>query len=383
MRKSMRRGAGKRSVDRAHRVLVVYPFLPHYRRAVFLALDESDVLDVDFASGLDGSAGVAVMDHTSLRRHHLLRTVRVGPVALQPAVPTIALRGDYDSVVFLGDVSDPTVWVSALLGRFTGKRVYFWTIGWHRPESGFKKHLRLMFYRIAHHLLLYGSVAEDLGKELGYPRHRMHVIGNSVVPPDLGPEPGAVTPPSRAAGTSWVGAVIRLNEVKRLDLLVHAISQLRTEGRDVRVLLVGDGPMRERLERLAAEYGVPLALLPAVYGRYELSRIYDVLDVSVVPAAVGLTAIQSISFGVPVVSDDDVYGQMPEWEAIVPGRTGEIYRKGDPASLARSITRVLDRNAEEPEAVRADCRQEYRSKWSPDAQAERIEKAVLDGAADA
>ena len=55
-----------------------------------------------------------------------------------------------------------------------------------------------------------------------------------------------------------IGAVIRLNSVKRLDLLLRAASKLEQDGLPVTVLLVGDGPERHRLNMLAKELRLDL-----------------------------------------------------------------------------------------------------------------------------
>src|SRR5512138_436685 len=51
-----------------------------------------------------------------------------------------------------------------------------------------------------------------------------------------------------ASHSVTIGAVCSLREEKRLDLLLDAFARVRQEGVDARLLLVGGGPMLERLE---------------------------------------------------------------------------------------------------------------------------------------
>jgi glycosyltransferase involved in cell wall biosynthesis len=261
-----------------------------------------------------------------------------------------------------------------------GHTVLFWTIGWHRPERGLKRLLRLSFYRLANCLLLYGTTGQDIGRSLGYPADRMELIYNSFES-SLGSERDPVSH-SELIGRLptdgiCIGAVVRLNPVKQLNLIIEAASVLGSRGQDVNVLLVGEGPARDDLAQLAAKLGVRLCMPGAAYGQSDLEAVYEKLALTVVPAVAGLTVMQSLAFGTPVVSNDDRYGQAPESGAIISGETGCFYATGDVAALADSIAYWLDVLKSDPEAVAQRCRTEVTERWSSDAQATAIVDAVV------
>jgi glycosyltransferase involved in cell wall biosynthesis len=360
------------------RTLVVYPFMPHYREAIFRALDSSSVVVPTFASDLKGQAGIEPLPVSSVRRHIQLRTVRLGRVTWQAGLMALAIRGEFDAYVFLGDASYLSTWVAAAILRIRRRRVLFWTIGWHAPERGVKKCVRLAYYRLAHHLLLYGNVAKSIGVRAGYPERRMTVIHNSHGIPAAGAASRLDSRPIESSGQPIVGAVIRLNEVKRLDLLILAARELKQRGRPITVVLAGDGPARENLRSMAISQGVDLRLVGAIYSRSDIDAIYAVMQVTVVPAAVGLSAIQSLAHGVPVISDDNAFTQMPEWESIVPGLTGDYFPAGDYRALATVIERWVDRSSDLKLRTAADCKAEVDARWSAKAQLPLIEEAILD-----
>lgn len=361
------------------RALVVYPFLPHYRAGIFEQMDKSNRVEYTFGGDPSGSNGIAVIDPSSLGRVIQMHTRRVGRLTWQRGAVARAFRGSFDTYIFLGDAAILSTWLAASAARLRRKKVYFWTIGWHRPEVGLRKRIRLAFYRLADGLLLYGNLGRELGLMHGYPANRMHVIYNSHIS-------GAVS--KVADETSFeqisamhftgavVGAVIRLNSPKNLHLLIEAASILRSRGKSVTILLAGDGPMRPRLAHLAKERGVDLRLLGAIYSPDALARFYESLDVCVVPSAVGLTAIQSLSHGIPVISDDDDYSQMPEVEAIRPGVTGERYEAGNVSALADAMSAWIGRSERERASISLGCRKEVESRWSPATQLVRIEEAI-------
>lgn len=345
-----------------------------------MALDQSERLRVTFASDIGGINGIHAMDRSEVRDHAIAPMRHVGSLGWQSGLIRLLRRRRYDDVVMLGDAKYLSTWVSAIFARARGMRVYFWTIGWHRPEQGLKRIIRLAFYRLAHGLLLYGRTGAAIGESVGYPRSRMHVIGNSVEASDRVESRPEIALSTLPQGRICVGAVIRLTAVKRLDLLLAAASVLQAKGHAVVVLLVGEGPESERLARTARELGVELHLPGSAYSLSDLTKIYESIDVTVVPAAVGLTAIQSMNFGTPVVSDDDAFSQMPEWEAIVPGVTGELYRAGDVVELADAILRAYARVKVSQRDVAEACRAEVRSNWSANGQAEKIVNVLYEQA---
>src|SRR5690606_9257701 len=53
---------------------------------------------------------------------------------------------------------------------------------------------------------------------------------------------------SKTVSILWVGRMLKW---KRVDLLIRALARLKNEGKDFKLTLVGDGPERERLQKLA------------------------------------------------------------------------------------------------------------------------------------
>src|SRR5690606_410962 len=96
-----------------------------------------------------------------------------------------------------------------------------------------------------------------------------------------------------------------------------------------------------RVEKLAEEAGVKAHFLGAVYDQREFALIASLSACSVLPAHAGLAVMQSLQHGLPVVVNDDAVGNNPEVEAVVPGITGQIYRKGSIQDLARSIASAI------------------------------------------
>jgi hypothetical protein len=87
--------------------------------------------------------------------------------------------------------------------------------------------------------------------------------------------------------------------------------------------------------------------------------------------------MHAMSLGVPVVSHGDINVQKPEFEAIVEGKTGAIFKRGDANDLAKTLGLLFsDRN--QLECMRKNCFSMIDTFFNPDYQSEVICN-VVDG----
>ncbi|MGA9389144.1 MAG: glycosyltransferase [Candidatus Sulfotelmatobacter sp.] len=100
----------------------------------------------------------------------------------------------------------------------------------------------------------------------------------------------------------------RLAAEKNLDLLIATMAELKKSAQDFRLLLVGHGSARERLQR-AAQTLVPghVAVLGHIGDREQLARVYANSDVFVHPNPTepfGIAPLEAMASGLPLVAPD-------------------------------------------------------------------------------
>ncbi|GAB7037955.1 MULTISPECIES: glycosyltransferase family 4 protein [Catenuloplanes] len=146
--------------------------------------------------------------------------------------------------------------------------------------------------------------------------------------------------------------VSRLVARKGQDTLIRAFPEIRRRVPDAALLLVGGGPYRPTLERLAREHGVerdvvltgsvPWAELPA---HYAAGDVYAMpcrtrnrgLDVE----GLGIVYLEASATGLPVIAGDS--GGAPD--AVLHGETGYVVPGLDlPALTDRAVTLLTDRD---------------------------------------
>jgi glycosyltransferase involved in cell wall biosynthesis len=145
-----------------------------------------------------------------------------------------------------------------------------------------------------------------------------------------------------APGAKVVGTAARLDPQKSPLDMVRAIAGLGRS--DVQLVWIGDGELRPKTERLIRRLGIAHRCL--LLGEREdvtsLLPAFDVFALSSLYEGLPCAAVEAIACGVPVVAT--AVNSVPE--IVVPGRTGLLVRPGDPASLGRALSYLLDHPAE-------------------------------------
>jgi glycosyltransferase involved in cell wall biosynthesis len=132
----------------------------------------------------------------------------------------------------------------------------------------------------------------------------------------------------------FVGRVV---PIKRLDLLLAALARARQSDPRLRLVLVGDGEERPRLERQAAELGIAAEVSFLGYRR-ELRPLFAAADLAVLSSdneGTPVSLIEAAAAGLPAVATD--VGGVRE---VVSEETGILVPGGDAAGLGGAIVEM-------------------------------------------
>jgi glycosyltransferase involved in cell wall biosynthesis len=162
-------------------------------------------------------------------------------------------------------------------------------------------------------------------------------------------------------GVLRVGMIARMNEaVKNHPLFLRACARVAAEFPSLEVLLVGDGPLRGDLERLAGKLG--LGERARFLGeRHDIPAILASLDVSVVTSqseSLSNVILESMAAGKPVVASR--VGGNPE--LVRDGETGRLFELSDEDAFVDALREVLrkpERMREMGERARRAARERF------------------------
>lgn len=140
-------------------------------------------------------------------------------------------------------------------------------------------------------------------------------------------------------GEKVITHVSNFREVKRVPDVVAVFNQVLKNGVDAKLLLVGDGPDRQRTEQKCRE--LDICDYVRFLGKQEqVEEVLSISDLFLIPSGsetFGLAALEGMSCGVPVISSN--IGGLPE--VNIHGETGYICELGDIECMGRCATDIL------------------------------------------
>ncbi len=178
-------------------------------------------------------------------------------------------------------------------------------------------------------------------QSIGYPADRITVIPNGI---DI-PEP---TPIDRDAvlaeleiprGSPVIGFVGRMAKQKRVDDLVFAMALVAILQPEPHLLLIGDGPERDKLMKFARDIDIDhhTRFTGHRADAAHLLRIMDVFWIASDFEGQSNSVMEAMAAGLPVIASDIP----PNRELVIDGETGFLVKVGDRVGFQQFADRLL------------------------------------------
>lgn len=352
---------------------------PRYRAAIFQAIDKE--YDCDWYFG-DLKTDIKEMDLNTLSK--VVKYPICGtPATLNWKKKTIKLLfcKKYDVFLILAESRCLSDYLFIALSRILRKKVFIWSHGWYGKESKFEAMLKKWQFKHADGVFVYSNYARELMINEGLTADRIFTIHNSllydqqkalresIVPSKIYQEHFGNDNPT----IIFIG---RLTKIKKLDMILDSVYRLKTKSEYYNVVFVGDGVDRKNLETRVDELGLSdnIWFYGACYDEKQNAELIYNADLCISPGNVGLTAMHALVFGCPVITHNCFKWQMPEFEAIQPGITGDFFEMDNVDSLSHAISKWFKDNPDKREEVRKACFYEIDTQWNPYFQMEVISK---------
>lgn len=341
-----------------------------YRLPVYNLLAKK--IDCDFYIGVErDDAGIKAYDYSELTnfKGEILHK-RFGKFFWQKGgMKTWGMPYEY---YFVGGAYCLTSWVMILLSFFSKKKVVSWSHGLYGRESGLRKLVKVVFFKACYQCLVYNQRAKDLMIQCGINGGKIHVVYNSLDTDHI------LSIRSKLEKTELYKKIFandnpnlvyigRITQRKRLDLVLQAMKILLNKGTPVNFLVVGKDIDGVGLEKMAGDMG--LSTLVHLYGQcYDddiIGEMFYNADVCVAPGNAGLIVINALSFGCPVITHDNLAYQTPEFEAIMPGVTGDFFHHDDADDLSAKIEAwAYNKSENDRERIMNNAFKEVDGKWN-------------------
>lgn len=362
-----------------NRLVLIYNTAPRYREAIFRAIDEE--YDCEWYFG-ETKTDIKEMDLSLLKSAHYYKySGKPSKLYWKKGLLSLLFKKENQVFFTLAESRSLTDYLFFGLSRILKKKVYVWTHGWYGKETRLEAALKKWQFRHVDGVFVYSNYARDLLINEGLPADKIFTIHNSlhysqqkelresIVTSNIYKEHFGNEDPT----IIFIG---RLTKVKKLDMVIDALANLKAKGENYNLVFVGDGVEKQNLEQEVMKSGLTdrVWFYGACYDeRLNAEFIYNA-DLCVSPGNVGLTAMHTLVFGCPVITHNCFKWQMPEFEAIQAGVTGDFFEMDNVEALTDCISNWFASKASVRDEVRKACFNEIDTQWNPYFQMEVIKK---------
>ena len=360
---------------------------PHYREKLWLSFINN--IDVEFHFYFGYSLSISSIDfesstdwQKSKNQLHELKNYRLnGRLIYQRKILRHILFRKWDCIIVIADPNLISNWVLLTIAKLRKTPIILWGHGFYGKEKGVSKMIKKLFRSFPDLHLVQSNWGKKQMVNHGINPEKIRVIYNSV----NYDESKALRAhalihnfyysyfKNHCSTLIFIG---RLTKIKKLDLLIRAVHHLNKNTMKYNLVLVGDGSYKENLEKLAKSLNERVYFYGACYNEKEISKLIANADLCVSPGNVGLTSIHSMSYGTPVCTHNDFKNQMPEFEAIIDGKTGCFFNL-DENNLSETISNWF-KNAPPREVVRENCYKMVDDYYNPYNQTQIMKEAILE-----
>jgi len=252
-----------------------------------------------------------------------------------------------DLVILQGIAGDITNRRVVSLAKRKNRKIILWTCGWEPGKAkgillSFKNYLVSAFFKKADFHLTYSTTASEYAKKMGVSPDKIKTCYNGIEIDEMVKNEKSVVEKSKKIRKDYelngyvtflyVGGLL---PEKKVELLIDGFKQLHRKYTHVKLLIVGDGPLKEKILKQIRELNDS--------NIYYLGRIIEGIDpyfyasdCLVLPGTGGLALNQAMFWGKTcIVSEADG----TEDDLVFEGKTGYRFEKDDLRSLRDAMER--------------------------------------------
>lgn len=261
----------------------------------------------------------------------------------------------FDLAILPWDIRYLSLIPSLILARRRRMRCVLWGHGYSKSPGRVRDTVRNACGKMADAVMVYSrSIASQLIANDGFSESRVFVAQNAIDQRPIDVARAHWSCDSRSLEdfqSKWnldpactVIFVSRLEPDNKVDLLINGLSTLRHTHNRAKLVIVGDGSDRRRLQRVVSRLGLDehVIFTGSIYNEIELAPWMLSATLFCYPQNIGLSILHAFGYGLPVVTGDNIAGHNPEIDALQPDSNGLLFRDGDVHAMVSQWRRLMD-----------------------------------------
>ena len=340
------------------KVVFIEPVLAHYRKDVFEYLQNNEDFNISILGGKNyqGILEIGSNNHDKLN-YSQLRFLGRNFYYLKGTFKYLR-KSNCDAIVCSGVDFHLIHTILIFVYYQLIKRVpfYWWSHATFGKQGSLGKWIRKKVYSNSSGVLSYSQQGKQNLLHLGLQDDHIMVVNNALNLEDYGfikYSPGELSSTNKTFTILFCG---RITKSKKLDLLIKALHEIMiNEQTQIQCQIIGGGSTEE-YQKMLENFGLTgsISFLGAKYGVDKDAYFLNV-DLFVYPGGIGLSILQALSFGLPVITTDNLQLHGPEIELLQPGINGDFFADDNVSSLVNKILFWKNRIGSQKAQVVTSC----------------------------
>ena len=374
-----------------NRVVILTEIISPYRVPVFNTLaKELDIeLDVLFFAETESRRHWHIPKERISFNHKILKGIIAGrslqddSIFLNPFVVFALVKGRYNTII-VGGYHHPTVWLTFIYALLTRKRIILFsesTLEDKRSNNQVKAWLKRLFVKYSSGYIVPGAPQMRYLLSLGAKRNKIWLAPNAI-DTDLFENAIKKREHNKAEIKEMLGIkgdvllyVGRMIDIKGVQDLIECFPIIQKKYPSVNLILVGEGPDREKYESLCKYKKIPRVIFTGFKQQEELPEYYAVADIFVFPTYTdpwGMVINEAMLAGLPVICSQAAGAAE---DLVKRNENGFLHKPGDIKAMIEHISHLFeDRSLRENMGRRS---REMISSYTPENMASGIKQAIF------
>lgn len=367
-----------------NKICFVTNYASHYHLAKWDLMAKTFDIDFVFDHDVSKTKGLMQMDLSQINANKIkMHNYFIhGHMVWQKGLIKLAFNKEYKQYIITDELTSLSSWIVAIIIKFSRNRKLYWGDGhgWYGREGIFKTVIKKIAFYLSDGAFVYGNYAKQIMVANGLDLNKIWVVHNSLNHQEQLKYRDIFSNIYKDHFNNTNPVIIfigRLTKEKRLDMILSSIFNAKSKGYEFNCVIIGDGEAKNELFQQTKQLNIEenVWFYGPCYTEEKISELITNADLCVSPGNVGLTAMHSMVYGTPVITHNNFIEQMPEFESIVQGQTGDFFEQGNIDSLTEKIISWFQNNPDR-EKIRQNCYNEIDNNWTPEFKVNIIKKVL-------
>ena len=335
--------------------LIILPVIPHYRYQFYKQIVEhfSEVKILAGKSQCIGPSSVKEAKHIATLNHDVI-CLMSHKIMWQKNVSIPKNFADGDVVVLSGNPRILSNYLVILSAKLRGIKIIWLGQGWTAGSNKAQHLIKRMVMSLCDSVVLYTEKESENTKLFLFGRKKVFFLNNTVETDRIFSVKSKIDGnllqvfknKTHLNDTKVILFVGRLEGKEKLSLLLDSFANVCFIYKQVILVVIGDGSNLSQYKTYAIKKNIndKIRWIGGIHDEETLAYWFLSADFFVYPGAIGLSLLHAFSYGLPVVTHNNIDNHMPEIAALKDKENGILFKENDERDLTSKIVSLLTSN---------------------------------------